>query len=525
MLKNKKMLSLIAALVSAASLLAGCGDGSAGVGKDAKPITYADESNGVYYPMQCENVLTVWWPGGIEDMGNSPLGKEWQKQLGVELAFEQPLAGNEAYTTMTAAGELPDILMTDLKKVPGGVTKQAEDGIIIALDDYMKYAPNLVKFLEENPDIDREIKSDDGHYYFFPFVRGVEELCSSQGPALRKDMLDKAGLAVPETVDEWTTVLREFKKQGAIAPLSFALSGELTNGFFTGAYDVAGTYYVQDGKVKYGFMEDGMKDALGTFNAWYKEGLLDRNIVAVPDMDGQWIQGQTAAGVLWAGGGIGKYLNAKAGSSFDLVAAPPMVLEKGDVSNFGGKTSRYVGSNNAYITADCENIELAMRILDFGYSEAGHLMWNFGIEGESYTMVDGIPTYTDIILKPANGMAISEAMMPYVRASASGPFIQSIHYQNQYYQLEQQKEAPAIWGKCNSDKTKIPNITFTTEESNKLAQITTNIQTCSEEYFIKFVTGEISFDKYDDFKARLVEYGVEDAIEIYQAAYDRYMKR
>ena len=40
-----------------------------------------------------------------------------------------------------------------------------------------------------------------------------------QGGIIRKDWLDELGLAVPETLDEWHTVLTAFKeKKGAEAP-------------------------------------------------------------------------------------------------------------------------------------------------------------------------------------------------------------------------------------------------------------------------------------------------------------------
>ncbi|UKI37225.1 MAG: hypothetical protein L6V93_03310 [Clostridiales bacterium] len=42
---------------------------------------------------------------------------------------------------------------------------------------------------------------------------------------------------------------------------------------------------------------------------------------------------------------------------------------------------------------------MAAKWLDFGYSEAGHMLNNFGIEGTSYTMKDNYPTYTETVTK------------------------------------------------------------------------------------------------------------------------------
>ncbi len=526
MLKHKKLLSLVAVLLSSACLLAGCGGPAKQSG--AAPITYAEGNGG--YPMVCEDQLTLWSPTlNNEDLNESPLGLAWQEQTGVKIKYEQPVgSGLEPLNTLLASGQLPDIMVTDFASAPGGVQKMVDDGVIIELDDYIDaYAPNFKKFLEENPDVDKQIKSDDGHYYFFPFVRGDERLTASQGLVLRKDMLDKAGLDVPVTIDDWTEVLRAFKAQGATAPFSTSnfMWDEVATGFICGAYGVRGDWYVDNGEAKFGFMEDGMIEAVKLYKSWYDEGLLDHNIVAVADLDGQVFQGQTAATILWAGGGIGKYMNAKPTPSFDLVAAPAAVLEEGQVSNFGSKGFLYGGSNNAYITTQCKNIELAMRLIDYNFSEAGHNLFNFGIEGESFNWVDGYPAYTDVILKNEEGKSISEAMKPYLCASGSFPGVQDYRYLEQYYQLQNQKDAVVVWSQANGDKTKMPNITFTTEESDALATIKTNIDTCAQEWFFKFITGKTPIEKYDDFRAELKGYGVEEALEIYQAAYDRYEAR
>ncbi len=527
MLKHKKLISLVVALISATSLLAGCGGGPAKQ-QDASPITYSEGDS--IYPMTCEDELTVWSPGlSTENLNESPLGVAWTTNTGAKIHFDQPInAGAEALNTLLASGQLPDIMVTDLKSAPGGVQKMVDDGVIIELDEYIDaYAPNFKKYLEEHPDVDKDIKSDDGHYYYLPFVRGDERLVASEGLALRKDMLDKAGLDVPTTIDEWTEVLRAFKKQGADAPFSSSnfVFDEFANGFFSGAYDVALNWYVDNGTVKFGFMEDAAVDAFKLYKSWYDEGLLDRNIVSVADLDGQIFQGETAAAVMWAGSGMGKYMNAKPSPEFDLVAAPSPVLKEGDVSRFGYKGFLYGGTNNAYITTACKNIELAMRFIDYNFSEAGHNLMNFGIEGESFNWVDGYPQYTEKILKNDEGKSISEAMKPYLLASASFPGVQDYRYLEQYYQLQCQKDAVGIWSQCEGNTTRLPNIIFTPEESERLAAIQVNIDTCAQEWAFKFITGTKPLEDVDKMKAELVTFGVEEALDIYQAAYDRYEAR
>ena len=79
----------------------------------------------------------------------------------------------------------------------------------------------MKKLLKEHPDIDKMVKSSDGQYYCFPFLRGLESPNITQfssGFVLRKDVLDELGLELPETIDEWENVLRAYKDYGFEIP-------------------------------------------------------------------------------------------------------------------------------------------------------------------------------------------------------------------------------------------------------------------------------------------------------------------
>lgn len=525
MLKKSKLFSLASVITSVALLLGGCGTSE--MKKKASEVTYPE---GATYPVQCEDTISVWSSSlSSADLSKTSLGQGWQNNTGVKIEYRQPMFGStEALGKLMASGDLPDIMIANLYNAPGGISKYADDGVIIPLNDYMEeYAPNFTKFLKENPEIDKMVKSDDGNYYCFPFIRGDERLSASSGIVVRKDMLDKAGLDIPETIDEWHTALTAFKAQGATAPLSYDLAyWEQYSGIFMGAYGTRTDFYMKDGKVVYGYLEPEMKEAIATLRDWYAEGLIDKNIVKIADMDANILNSVTGASCMWAGSGIGKYMNAMAEKDpkFELVAAPAPVLNKGDVPMFGGKEEVYNTNNSAFITTACSNIELAMRLLDYGYSEEGRMFFNFGTEGVSYNMVDGYPTYTDAILKP-DGKTVSEAMGEYFLAASSGPFIQDYRYIEQYYQLDQQKDALNVWSQSESPANNIPMVSFTSEESQRLSAIISNVETCADEMLYKYIMGVESLDTYDSFVENLKQFGIEEAIEIYSAAVERYNNR
>ena len=189
------------------------------------------------------------------------------------------------------------------------------------------------------------------------------------------------------------------------------------------------------------------------------------------------------------------------------------------------------GSSSAITTA-CDNIEAVARFLDYAYSEEGMMFDNFGVEGDTYTMIDGYPTYTDKVVPTSEdgltseGYTISQALSMYTRTYATGGYIQDPRYIEQYYSLPELQEAIKLWSQTDFGKYMYPPATTTTEEASELAQIMNNIETFTDEMETKFITGAEDIDaSWDSYIEQLHNFGIDRAIEIKQAAYDRYMAK
>lgn len=393
-----------------------------------------------------------------------------------------------------------------------------------------KYTPNLTKYLSEHPEIDRMVKTDSKQYYVFPFIRGHEMNLTYTGPVLRKDWLDDLGLEVPTTIDEWYNVLKAFKeRKNAEAPLSFVLGNVFEYGTFVGAYGVKKDFYIEDGVIKYGPIQPEYKDFLATMAKWYNEKLLDPNFAFVDGktLDSNILSGKTGATVGLAGGGIGKWLTAakETDSKFDLVGAPYPVLTKGEKPKFGQKDLPYYPYGSAAITSSCKHPELAAKYLDYGYGEEGHMTYNFGIEGESYTMVDGQPKYTEIITNNPEKLSTNYALSIYVRGNQNGPFVQAKECVEQNFSMQQQKDAVQTWMNTDADKYQIPRITPSAEESSEMNRIITDLNTFVSEWTTQVIMGVKPLSDFDDFVAMLKQIGIERAIEIQQNALQRYNSR
>lgn len=546
----KKELKRRIAWLMAGSMVLGL-MGCSGAKKGDTALTETSKSSEVTenkefsYPMEKGDPLEYWVEttttvsANFANLGDTPFAKGLMENTGIDVKFLQPPQGQqkEQFSLIIADGDLPDIMEYNwVSDYPGGPEKAIRDGVIISLNDVIdQYCPNLKKYLEENPEIAQAAKTDDGNYYCFPFVRGDEELRNTIGLMLRADWLEELGLEVPETIDEWHTVLTAFKEQkGATAPYTFEYTNNQYLGAnpFVAAFDTNYSFYIgDDNKVYFGAVTEGYKKYLETMHQWYEEGLIDADIATMKNdqVSAKITNGTAGASLGQAGSRMGTWMAAaqKTNPDYVLKAAPQPSTEKGKKAEFGHVEVAYSGRSSAAITTSCEDVERAARLLDWAYSDEGHMYYNFGTEGVSYTMEDGQPVYTDEILKNPQGWPISQAMSAYIRGNYNGPFVQDERYLEQYYTLEEQKETPKVWGTGSSNGAAhvMPPITPNSEESKEFSNIINQINTYRDEMTLKFIFGDADISEFDEYVGNIEKMGLERALEIQNAAYERYQAR
>jgi len=497
------------------------------------------------YPIKTDTVLTCWGPLNsstalaYKSLGDTPLYKELEKKTGIKVRFIHPVAGNELeqFNIMLASGNLPDIIEFTWFTIPGGVEKALQDGYIVPLNNLLdKDAPNLKKVINSNKDLVRQIKTDSGKIAVFPFIRSDDSLVVFAGPFLRNDWLKELGLKVPTTIDEWYHVLKAFKeKKNCTAPLTFFYGSNpntnaiITTNAFIGAFGTTMDFYLNKNKVVYGPIQSQYKNFLATFHKWYSEGLIDKDfgLIDRKTLDAKMTNGQAGASIGNSGSGIGRYMDANENNpKYDLVAAPYPTLKKGVIPEFGHRTLKIsLNDPMAAITSSCKNKKLAARWLDYGYSEEGHMLFNFGIKGVSYDLVNGFPKYSNLLLNNPDGLNFGQALASYTRANYNGSFVQDKRYLEQYLVRSQQKVAIGTWAKTNEANHLMPNMTPTVEESAELARIKNEINTYRDEMTLKFIMGIEPLDNFDKYVATLKKLGAERAIKIYQDALTRYIAR
>lgn len=456
----------------------------------------------------------------------------------IHLEFEHPAVGQtkEQFNLMLASGELCDIIEYGWQtNYPGGPERALQDGVILDLTDLIdQYAPNLKAVLEEYPDAKKEIITDDGRFYMFPLLRVTKADRMSGGFQIRQDWLDKLGLSMPTTVNEWHNVLVAFRDgdpngNGLKDEIPFSdVSTAKYFTYWTSAWGTFNGYYMVDGKVKYGPYEPEFKEFLKTMHDWYAEGLIDPDFMATDrkTFDAKVTSGQVGSyyGLLNSYMGTYTTVMEDIDQSFNIRQAPLPYAPDGKRYNFELTAARLAPGNGMAISTQNKYPIETVKLLDFYYSEEGRLLMNMGIEGVTYTMVDGYPKYTDLVLNNPNGLSKDRAICAYAPAGSSGRLFQDPRYWEQMMAYENQKEAMSILETGSSERV-LPAVTPTPEQSERLAAIQSEVDTYVTEMLARYIMGQESFDNYDDYVSTLKSLNVEEAIAIQQDALERYNNR
>lgn len=540
MVKKMNMLSSILSISLLVGIAAACGGNAAPKTPEAsnKSGTEKPAAEAAKYPASIKYwvALNANVAATMKNFNEIAAFKEQEKKTGTKVEFQHPPTGQEKdqFNLMMASGNLPDVIEYGWSAAPKGADSLIKEKRILRLNELIEQnAPNLSKLLKEKPEFRKLITTDEGNIYVFPFLLGDELLSVVNGPAIRKDWLDKLGLQPPKTITEWETVLTAFRdkdpngngKKDEI-PFLFSMGDVDFNSLLVGAWGITSDFYQEGGKVKYGPVEPQFKEFLATMAKWYKEGLIDKDYATTDAKlkDAKVTNNQLGVITAYAGSGIGRYipLARQNNASFTLAGIPYPSAKEGQKAL--GQYSYPFSGIGAAVTTSAKNPEQIVKWLDYKYGEEGHMLFNFGIEGESYKMDNGYPKYTDVILNNPDKLPIAQAMAKYFQASYSGPFVQDKRYIEQFYTLPEQRDAQKAWIQADHSKL-LPPVTLTADESSKTASIMNDVKTYRDEMINKFIMGAEPIENFDKFVKTINGMGISEAIKARQAALDRYNSR
>ncbi|MBQ9269146.1 MAG: extracellular solute-binding protein [Oscillospiraceae bacterium] len=426
---------------------------------------------------------------------------------------------SEQFALMVASSDYTDIVADFGMQYTGTYDQAIEDEIIYDLKDIIdEHCPNYYGIIHSDDSIYKAVVTNNGNIPAFLTIND-ENVYIRGGYWINTDMLAQIGADMPETYDQWHDVLVSFRDQlgadGALWIDSYATSADLTSG-----YGVKADFYQEDGQVKFGFIEDGMKEYLTMMNEWYADGLIYHDfysqMAGADKPDPSLVDGGTSG--IWhnAANSFGEYSVASS-----AISQP--ILKAGDVNHFSERSDRVQAGADWAITTNCANPEIAAMMLDYLYSEEGIMLTNYGIEGVSYELVNGEPVYTELLTNNPD-MSFNQALAIYALFNTAG--IYNVNTRMDVTYSEEQIASREIWAAHNDTANNYPSAaSMTIEESEKFYGTYNDIDTYIDENLLAFIIGTTPLSEFDSFKETLISMGIEDCIAIKQDALDRYNAR
>lgn len=454
---------------------------------------------------------------------DSPALKEIFNKTGVKIDLDAVPSSNYDDRKNIALGtnNIPDIIrvtQTDLNN-------HASTGIFLDISEYLEYAPNLQKIIEENPEINR--LQVDGNLYGFPIL-GKWKVDAGPVPMMRVDLLEELNLEHPKNYEDLYGVLKAIREAYPNTYPQTNRNGTphllSTIAFPLGSGD--GIYYDPDidgGKYVYGPAREEFKGVVAYLHRLYKDKLLDPDYAV---NNAQMWQEKLSSGksaFFFDNNTFAVNFNRALGeidknAKFDLI--PLMENSYGQKRAY--KFHRDWLTESFAVSSKVENPIEVIKFMDWMYSDEGVDVTNFGVLDEHYTIENGEYVISEDLLKkhashtdPYRSMQgelgtglLSFATYIDERPMAAMSPPELLEWKEQIISEDGYFARPI-------------DPPFTDDEREKLTDLLTKVNTLRDQEVDKFIMGTRSLDEYDDFINQLRDQGATEIEDIYNSALKR----
>ena len=547
----KKILALILALAMVLSLAA-CGKPAEQPPVETQPATpdtqpvetepevQEPQKNVDRYPLQSDKTFDVVSGSDIfGDDGETVITQAMQKATGVDIDWSFMTA--EQVQLALTGKDLPDAIFQYASLLDKATMYEyGQGGYFVNFMDYLDIMPNFSAVIEANPNALKVVQNEDGSVYCLPTLT-VTSTGFNNLLYYRTDMMKAAGWEkAPATTDEFIQFVTDLQAHyGANDPEFIAVNAYAANRmgwstkrimsyFFPAFGELLLTELTVDsqGNVVLGAATEQYKHLLEFMNELWNSGAFNTNIYS---------QEATASQALAAGDHVAIVTdhNGHTPEGYaNMSVLAPLTSEYYTTQHWYKSPSCSWGRINA-ISAQCEDIETMVKWFDAWYAPATDPL---NAEGTLYAIT---PWLGEIGVDHA----LDEATGIYTELEHEGiemgKFLASESFQIALYSGYEGGLFPFSSAPTNGVGVKgqgtinnlwpyaetpfdLNSLVLTEDESDTYNDAWTDINAYIVETTAKFITGEADIAaEWDNYIAELESMGLQDVIDVYQAAYDR----
>ena len=370
-MKKKILVTLMAALLVLTSAgLSGCGSG----GDDGKLDV-----------LMIENFTRMG-----EDQ-NTPVTRALQEKFDVEFTYITGATIDDVSSLLgqlVYGNETPDLVISqtvDINRYPSS---------FLDLTDYADRMPNAFKYLNEE-EVRPYVERDDGSILYTPTILEIQ---AQVAYIIRTDWLENVGLDIPDTIEEFEEVMYAFAQEdpnqnGLDDTYGFVQMSSEWEPSFVMNYGGSNSNILRGDELVFGPTEDVYRETLEKMKQWYRDGVLYDELATFNIEDFQELVANGQVGFTRAY--FNRLEDCMDWSSGDpdakwAIILPP-VAEDG--KRYEQMSTSRVGNYGIAIAKNSPYKDVLIDLVDYLYSDEGRLLTSFGVEGETYEMVDGEPTF------------------------------------------------------------------------------------------------------------------------------------
>ncbi len=438
---KKRLISALLASSLVLSMMAGCtqneqtpsssGDdtstsGSSQPSEPTNAVAPSGEFPIVSEPIQL-NIMAA-QQAQISDLEDNDFTKMLEEKTNIEIVWNtvpQASASEKLNVTLTTGANMPEVIIGFDINMSQQIALGESQGMFVDMMPYLDtYGQNIQQVFEDIPVLELIAKNPSGKLLGMVGAEETYHVKYPQKAWTNAAFLEAVDMEIPTTTDEFKELLIAYRDedpngngQNDEIPLTGAITGWNTfivpyimSAFVeymqptgvTGTTDKSVTKMalgVEDGMIVPSFTTDGWKEGLKYLNDLVEEDLLDPLAFT---QDQNQLKNAVAAeprivGVA-TGGSTGAISPSREIQEEYMVALPPLEGPNGFASTYYSPISS--SSGRYVITSECQNIEAAVRLVDYFVSEEGSLSSLYGIEGRDWVYVDD-PTVLGLNGEPA----------------------------------------------------------------------------------------------------------------------------
>ena len=551
-MKIKRFKQVIAMMGVVVIMLSGCGNKETAVEtmQVDENVTEAGQLPVVNEPITLK--IGIQSSSKIKDLNTNAFTKFLTEKTGINLEFyEFPASGGmEKLNVMLASdSELPDIICGfNISRTT--FLEYADRNVFVDLSPYMEKYGYWINEMSEKTKVknfESYLTAENGKKYFMPNV--VEQTGNMYGGKafINKKWLDKLGLKVPETTEEFENAMVAFVTKdpngnGKNDEIGFTGSKDgwlekpgnfLMNSFIFDDYR-DGFIADKNNKLSINYTSDKYKKGLEYISGLAKKNAFDLQCYtqSTSTLRSLCASDEEVIGA-FASGAPDVLFSDNPKRLQDFVALPPL---KGPDGTAYAYKSEFTVACGGVVTKYCKYPAAAFRLLDFMLSEEASLFGRYGVEGVDWKRVD---ESEPALFASIGAKSKILPILPYGSIQNShwnqyNPSFRSIDMSDtvawdgdplngEYFKAQ---ALSAYIGKGPENTFTRDRMILNLDEMKEFGDLYNSISTYVKETISLFASGEKNLDKdWDEFQNSLENLGIDRYLELAQKGSDAFLSK